>query len=381
MSELNINSPFPKGVTIIPNDFIDQYMPKANGEFVKIYLYLIRRCSSGVGFGLGTIADYLDCTEKDVLRALRYWAKEGLLELSFGSSKKLTGISFLTPSQTMTDHGLVLTANETSAGDRLASASPSEVAVPASAEQKEKTKSQMTAATEVSAATAAQTCKRPSLTADRVKQLKENEDIKQLLFIAQQYLGKTLSPTETNRILYFYEGLNFSVDLIEYLIEYCVCKGHKNVNYIEKVAFAWKDEGITTVTEAKKASSGYHKDYYTILKALGIQNRAPIEAEIKIMDTWTKEYGFTLDLVTEACTRTVLSTKQPSLQYTDKILQSWKSVGVKSLRDVTALDEKHVQAKSEKTTRKPSKTTGTHFSNFEERSYDYSALENQLLNQ
>ena len=29
------------GVTLIENRFIDQYMPSANGEYVKLYLYLL----------------------------------------------------------------------------------------------------------------------------------------------------------------------------------------------------------------------------------------------------------------------------------------------------------------------------------------------------
>ena len=61
-----------------------------------------------------------------------------------------------------------------------------------------------------------------ALTPDRVKELKQNEDIIQLLYIAEQYLGKTLTPTETRKILFFYDELHMSVDLIDYLIEYCV---------------------------------------------------------------------------------------------------------------------------------------------------------------
>ena len=33
-------------VTLVRNVFLDEYMPEASGEFVKIYLYLLR-CASG----------------------------------------------------------------------------------------------------------------------------------------------------------------------------------------------------------------------------------------------------------------------------------------------------------------------------------------------
>ena len=360
MNTLLIHSPFGAGITSIPNYFLDHYMPKANGEFVKLYLCLLRIASASSPFDLNSIADRMNCTENDVLRALKYWEKEGLLRMSFDADGKLTQLS-------LTD----LMMGHPSSEKQAPQTSPASEEPPA-----EKTAAPQTAAAEAPAV------KRYSLTADKVKQLKENEDIAQLLFIAQQYLGKTLTPSETNRILFFYDGLELSVDLIEYLIEYCVSKGHKSMHYIEKVAFAWKEDGIKDVASAKASSEGYQKDYYTILKALGIRGRNPIDAEIEIMKTWKNEYGFTLDLIVEACTRTILATKQPSLQYADRILQSWKNANVHSMADVHKLDQAHEQNKMTKTAKKPPKATATtKFSNFEQRNYDFDSLESQLLNQ
>lgn len=350
MSTVTITSPFSGGVTIIPNQFIEHYMIHANGEFVKIYLYLMHTSEKHPDFSLDQIADALNCTETDVLRALKYWEKEGLLTLLPADSQRPESIGLSMPSL------------------------PAKPTPKAPVERPDLNEELQTAAAETPLPK-----KHTPLTADKVKQLKENEEIAELLFIAQQYLGKTLSPTETNRILFFYEELDFSTDLIEYLIEYCVSKGHKSIHYIEKVAFAWKEDGITTIERAKKSSESYHKDYYTILRALGIRNRNPIEAEISIMKTWLQEYGFTIDLVVEACTRTILVTKQPSLQYADRILQSWKEAGVHTLNDVQRLDLAHEQSKTEKNTHKKSKDSNR-FSNFEQRSYDYTSLESQLLN-
>ena len=69
------------GVTLIENIFIDQYMPKANGEFVKLYLYLLRCADTERELTLSSIADVFDHTEKDVKRALAYWEKLKLLKL------------------------------------------------------------------------------------------------------------------------------------------------------------------------------------------------------------------------------------------------------------------------------------------------------------
>ena len=81
------------------------------------------------------------------------------------------------------------------------------------------------------------------------------EYIKELLFVAEHYLGHPLNATEMNAILYWKEALNFSGDLIDYLIESCVAKGHKSVHYMEKVALSWAKAGITTVSAAKEEAN------------------------------------------------------------------------------------------------------------------------------
>ena len=360
MSNLTITSPFSGGATIIPNSFIEHYMVQANGEFVKIYLYLMYISENGTNLSLDKIADALSCTEADVLRALKYWEKEGLLNIMPAESAQPDFISMNMPMKPMQvssivteSHSLTSVQSDTESNNR----SKQETA----AAQHPKTSDRATA-----------------LTADKIKHLKENESIAELLFIAAQYMGKPLSPTETNKILYFYDELKFSTELIEYLIEYCVSKGHRSIHYMETVAFAWKKDGINTVESAKKVTSSYHKDYYAILKALGIRGRNPIDAEIAIMKNWKEEYGFDLDLIVEACTRTILATKQPSLQYADRILKSWQEAGVRSLKDVERLDAVHEQNKSEKTKTKNSKPQNR-FTNFDQRSYDYEALERELL--
>ena len=70
------------GLTLISNSFIQNHMPSANGNFVKIYLYLVMLCQHADTAGnssIDALADCFECTESDILRALRYWQKEGLL--------------------------------------------------------------------------------------------------------------------------------------------------------------------------------------------------------------------------------------------------------------------------------------------------------------
>ena len=341
MSTITLKTSSQAEVTVLSNYFIDHYMPQANGEFVKVYIYLLRILSdSSLSFSLEQMADTLLCTEKDISRALLYWEKTGLLSLTYTSDRTLSGITL---------HPIA----KNSAPLPAVSASP------------EKTASR-------------------SLTLDRVQELKKDQKIVQLLFIAEQYLGKTLSPTEIQKLLFFYDELKMSPELIEYLIEYCVSKNHRSIRYIETVALAWAQNHITTVEMARETTSRYSKEYYSILKSMGITGRNPVENEIAFMDIWLNKYAFSLPIIQEACSRTVLQTGQSSFQYADKILSGWKKKNVKSLDDIRRLDLEHQQKKQTrkpKAPAQPQSQTSNRFNNFHQREYDFEEYEKRLLNQ
>ena len=322
MSLISLQNSSELEVTILSNRFIDNFMPRANGEFVKVYIYLLRMVSAAPSsFSLEHMADSLFCTERDISRALKYWESEKLIALTYTADQKLSGITLLEPFA--------------DTGHRESSASVDTFTGSGNS--------------------------------------------------AEQYLTKTLTPTEMQKILFFYDELHMSADLIEYLVEYCVSRGRKSMRYIETVALAWAKDGITTVEMARDASSRFSKDYYTILKAMGISGRNPVDNEITYIDTWRKTYGFDLELIQEACSRTVLSTGQPSFQYADKILSGWKKKNVHTLEDIRLLDAAHKKRQLEKSvSRKKQPQTqpqnSNRFNNFHQRDYDFAEYEKRLLN-
>ena len=94
MTAINISSDIATSFTTVSDIFIDQYMPKANGEFVKVYLYLLRATGSGAGIAtISEIADHFSNTEADIIRALNYWASEGILQLQSGADGQIMGIN------------------------------------------------------------------------------------------------------------------------------------------------------------------------------------------------------------------------------------------------------------------------------------------------
>lgn len=365
MNTIHLRALSSSQVTILSNIFIDQYMPGAGGEFVKVYIYLLRLLADpSASVCLPLLADRLNCTEGDISRALKYWSNEGLLILETDPSGELTGITLTEPSP---DTQMELTATVSVPQSALATAAPISQTVSAATVS---TPQPDTAPSRSASA----------LTPARIKELKENEDVAQLIYICEQYLGKTLTPTDTRKILFFYDELKMSVDLIDFLIQYCVGRGHKSMRYIETVAMAWSKEGITTVEMAKDSTSRYGRDYFTILKAMGITNRNPVDSEIVMMDTWLKDYGFSMDMIQEACSRTIMQTGQPSFQYAHKILTGWFKKGALTPEAVHALDVQH-QKRSQDNSRGRSQTpkSPNRFNNFQQRNYDFKELEKQLL--
>ena len=396
MSLISLQNSSELEVTILSNRFIDNFMPRANGEFVKVYIYLLRAVSSSPSsFSLEHMADRLFCTERDIFRALKYWEGEKILSLTYTTDRQLSGITLLEPfadaghmESSASSENIFSTAGTSSSpvSAQMAAGISQPVALTGSAPKNvslSSSNSAVSGSTSSELSTSADYIR--SLTPDHISELKQNEEVSQLLYIAEQYLAKTLTPTEMQKIFFFYDELHMSADLIEYLVEYCVSRGRKSMRYIETVALAWTRDGVTTVEMARDASSRFSKDYYTILKAMGISGRNPVENEISYIDTWRKTYGFDLELIQEACSRTVLSTGQPSFQYADKILSGWKKKNVHTLEDVRLLDAEHKKRQLEKAVSRKKQPaaqsqSNNRFNNFHQRDYDFTEYEKRLLN-
>jgi len=396
----------PEGSTVIQNSFIDQYMPHANGEFVKVYLYLLRCANSGRELSLSSIADVFEHTEKDVQRALTYWERQNLLRLKLSADGTLESVTFLDPGYYSTPVILADALQETSdlysdgmtsycdpcRGDKREA--HTKWPLQAAGQQPEFSTGQDDSGKEQEEAGAhAQEAVKPDESSREATpmlsqlELSVQENIRELYFVAEQYLKRPLSATEQQDFVYYYHTLGFSTDLIEYLLEYCIMRGSFSHFYMNKVAQGWAEAGVTTVQEAKKTSILYNKNYFSVMREFGLKGRNPAQAEQKMIDHWLKEYGFDLDLILEACRRTILQIHEPNFQYADKILSEWHTAGIHTMREVEAADAKWEQEQSaKKNARKSAQNTGHsagagRFNNFSQREYNYDNLEKKLFGQ
>lgn len=343
------------GVTVVANEFIDVHMAKASGEYVKVYLYLLRR---GGGAAMEDIASALELTEADVRRALAYWEKAGVLEAD---------------------------SEKTERPERAVSSAPDSGREAAAADG---SWMRMAAAGKGAGGEAAAVPPAAGALADRscppelMGRLSGDDDFTQLLYIAQKYMNKVFTPRDCEVFGYLYGRLGMSAELLEFLVEYCAQAGHTSIRYVETVALSWHSRGITTVEEAKSGALDMQKDVFAVMRAFGLGDRRPGEAERAVIEKWFKRLGFSRELAVEACSRTLAAIHNPSFQYADKILTQWHDAGVRTMEDVKRLDEKRAaknESRAEKE-RRPAKGHGSNrFHNYEQDSYDYDEMVWQMI--
>ncbi len=357
MNKITLHSKGGRQVTSVPNLFIDNFMSEANGEYVKVYLQLLRMLSQGnEQFSIGSLADKLDYTEKDVHRSLNYWEKKNLLKLDYDSTNQLTGIEV------------------------------NDLASPASASDATQTSSPTAEPSPATRSAAPITATEPKQhTPEELTHAAEREEIQQILTFAPLYLKRPLTSRDINFLLFWLEELTMPVDQIDELMQYCIGAGHTNFDYMNKVALDWKDRGITSLQQLSDGNDILSHSHRSILRSMGLNRANLAPAEQAFVDKWISEYNFSLDLIIEACDRTVIATGQGNFRYADGILTNWHDQGVKRIDDLQTIDKAHQQSGERKGSTSRNQAKATHsktnqFNNFNQRPAD-EAFYNQLVQQ
>ncbi len=421
-------------ITTIYNSFIEDYMPAANGSYVKVYLY-IAKClqAKESNFSISSLADQLENTEKDILRALMYWEKKGLMSLNRDKATgEILGLEMLIPfaerdfdtyentakesaaslgvdsdlSETgalnrrnsdLSETGALDRRNsdfsETGALDRRNSDFSETDAANTSSYESSGTDAPSNVNSDVHRASNSAQEKNSSavksiqVPPEQIQELSANEDFVWVCNVVESYLERPMKPTEIQLITYLYGTLHFSRELILHLYDYCISMGKTACNYIQTVALSWHEQGIKTPEQAQNASVRYLASYNAVSKALGL-GRGLAEIEKKYVDHWQNDWNMDLSVILEACNRTVLKLHHADFKYTEGILSHWNEQNVRTLQGVEQSDLHYAQTKEQKEKKKPS-TSGkqpprNQFQNFKQRdvsSEELQELERKLLMQ
>ena len=306
--------------TPVSNIFIDKYMPKARGEFVKVYLLGLKYCVSGeLGVSSSIMASALHLLETDVLNAWSYWNNEGIIKMNPVDNMGNFSIEFLDLSNS------------------------------------------------------------PSSNEDGIDLLKEldNSSTKDMLLDIEKLIGRPLSTKEVTMYISWIKDFNFEPEIILLLIQYCISKGKTDYRYIESIAISWHDSNIRTIEEAQNFIR-QHEDKWInirkILKYIGIKDGEVMKPQEEMLTKWLNIYNFPLEVIFKACDICFHRINKADFKYIDGILNSWHKDGIKTLNDVLIKDKKKPMKKNNNF-----KTKIDNFNNYEQRDYDFDALEKKLL--
>ncbi|RKD22209.1 DnaD and phage-associated domain-containing protein [Caminicella sporogenes DSM 14501] len=331
------------GQTPIENIFINDFMPMANGTYVKVYLLGYKYANDrdeNLIVDNKTIAKHLNIPLEDVLGAWDFWEQKGIIK----KIKKNNGdesdfiVEFLSLRQLYIDNNYKpntpqKSKNPISNSNKQYKCSPEDL-----------------------------------IEANKIP------EIKNMFYQIDQIMRRQLFPNERITVLDWIYNFNMDPDIIIKAFEYCIDKKNiKSIRYVGGVIKNWYDNGIIDMNKLEEYLEKTDKKfiyYDKIFKALGFNFRQPSKAEKEVMDIWIDKWGFSLDLILKACENSK-KTSNPSINYINSILQAWKKDGITTTEEV---EKKELQIKETKSNNssKSKQLKSNKFQNFKQRFDKYS---------
>lgn len=201
-------------ITCVPNAFIDELLGEANGDYVRVYLYLLRHYTNSLK--LHSVADALNLTDHDIMRAVSYWEKKGIFQ-----------------------EGMTKLAAEELRNEEAARKSEAKL------EMKREQNSMRTSFFDE---------KNPEntmFTGEKKREIDE-EEFEGILYVAKHLLPGGVSRSHVQKLEFMVEYLAMDAELIEFLLDYCAGLQKTAPRYMEQVALDWNAQGITTVKQAQE---------------------------------------------------------------------------------------------------------------------------------
>ena len=315
----------------IPTHFIDSFLADCPPVYPLVYIWSYRRLLEGKTVSTDEIMKEFRLTESDVKQTWRHWELKGLVAIS-GESQD--SVQFLDVYDNIYQD----------------------------------------AASEKKHAREAQS--RPVYTPEEIACYRtESPDVARIFARAERTLGKLLSYNDANVIFGFHDWLRLPIDVIEFLLTYCDENDHRNIRYIEKCALDWADHNITSLESAMFYVKSFDRNYRAIMRYMGLAATYPSSRHREYMDRWLGEWKMPLEIIFASCDCSVDNIDKAKFSYMNTVLGSWFKQGVKTLEDVEKVKEAFSANETNKKRQKPAAPKTNRFINFNQREYDWAALE------
>ncbi len=350
------------GDTPIENIFINDYMPMANGTYVKVYLLGFKYAhdkDNKIEVNNQTIAKHLEIPLDDVLMAWNFWSDKGIIEKMEAEEGNEYNykVRFLNLKQLYIKNNLSLFGKS----DKVEKEKEDPVEV-------------------------GQTRPKPATSQDLID-ANEMPVINKMFNNIDYIMRRQTVVAEKQKVLTWIQDYNMNPDVIEKAFFHGVeKKGIRNVNYVEGIIRNWYDRGLTNIDAVinhfKDEDEKYYR-YQKVMRSLGFDNRPISQGEMKVIDKWFEEYNFSMEMVLKGCENSS-KVANPSINYIDGVLSSWHKKGIETLEDIELKDKPRVQEsftptsggnRSFRPKGKRAAALQTRFHNFEQRTDNYSSEE------
>lgn len=315
------------GEIAIENIFINDFMPMANGTFVKVYLLGYKFAADAMNVDNHSIAKHLNISLEDVLNAWDFWAGKGIIKIHNNSEERGDyDVEFLSLRQLYIENNFSTKKTQVSSEQRY-------------------TRNQ-----------------------DVLLEMQSHDFIREMFRDLNEIVHRELQPPEKLKILNIIERYNMDPKVIIQAFRYSVeKKNNKNINYISAILRNWYDEGIVTFKDLEKhfnKNSERYQFYKKVYKTLGYSNSLISAGDKEVIDKWLDHYQLDKDFIIEILIEASKKTNNINMNYMDHFVTTAYDDGLKDVSTFKAGHQK--QSKDKQSTKKKNA-----FHNFKGNEKDY----------
>jgi DNA replication protein DnaD len=169
------------------------------------------------------------------------------------------------------------------------------------------------------------------------EKIAQDSKLSQMYKIVSGLLGKTFSSADIEILYSMHDYYGLPAEVIVVMVEYFVSRGVKTMRKLEKEAQKWSENGVDTVTKAKKhikKREEFLSFAGTVKRIIGANERKLTTKELEFAAKWQTELKATPEMIKQAYEITVNQTGKVSFSYMNKVLEGISS-GEKTPQNAT----------------------------------------------
>ena len=212
--------------------------------------------------------------------------------------------------------------------------------------------------------------------------LQECEDFKVLFQEAQQKLGKTIGYEGQSILIMLHDTYDLPVEVILMLLEYAKSKGKTGYKYIASIGKEWSEKEIDSLESAEEYIREQHTTdtvWTNFRDVTGAKNRNPTAKQKRFLLSWSRDMGFSDEMIALAYEICIDNTNKLSLEYMDRVLLSWQKGGVKTPADARRAQEQWSAKRFGKNEPKPARAGKPESVFSSDASYDLQAFSKRAI--